>query len=369
MNRYVLAITVVFMLLFNGTTTEAQTPEQIAETTKASTVLLEMRDLTGRSTKGTGFFVGDNLIATNYHVINGINTGKAKLVEQGIRYDIEGVTATDKEHDLAIIKVETLNAPPLLLGDSDTVQQGETIYAVGNPRGLEGTFSSGEISSIRETGTSRIKDKVFQFTAAISRGSSGGAVVNRFGEVIGIVSETRDDGQSLNFAVPVNALKFLIVSSGEVGPFPNDKSMPGYNKDLPLPLIFLLIGIPTFLVIWFIPIVKLEHWSIAVWVTIGFSLTKMILTGTVRSESFPQGVKSLLSTPPPNDVAHALGCEKCILDLFAYMAKFPAYLLFIAALLGITNVAVKKFELNGFFSTFFVAFLIIMCEYALRLII
>ena len=368
-NRLVFTITLVVILLFYGKITEAQTPEQIAERTKASTVLLEMKDAMGRSTQGSGFFVGKNLVATNYHVINGVHIGKVKLVEQEIRYDIEGVTATDKDHDLAIIKVNTLNAPPLLLGDSDTVQQGQTIYAVGNPRGLEGTFSSGEISSIRERGTPQLKDRVFQFTAAISRGSSGGAVVNRWGEVIGIVSETRDDGQNLNFAVPVNTLKTLITRVGPVADFPNDKSSPGYKNDLPLLLIFLIISIPTFVAIWFLPNVKIEHWSIAVWVSIGFGITKMAFAGVVRSESFPAGIKSVFASPPPRDVAHALGCEKCILEVLAYAVNFPAYLVFLAILLGITNVAIKKFELNGFFSTFFVAFLIIIGEYAFRLIL
>lgn len=358
------------MLIQSGSIiTYAQTPEQIAQRTKESTVLLEMRDVMGRSTQGSGFFVGEGLVATNYHVINGAKTGTVKLVDQQRRYGIEGVTATDKDHDLAIIKVNTLNGPSLPLGDSDSVEQGQIIYAVGNPRGLEGTFSSGEISSIRKKGTARIKDKVFQFTAAISRGSSGGAVVNRWGEVIGIVSETRDDGQNLNFAIPVNTLKELILQVGPVTPFPDDASVPGLNKGLPLLLIFLMIGIPAFLIIWFLPMVKFEHWSVAVWVSIGFGLTKMILSGIVRSESFPIGVKSFLSAPPPENVAHALGCENCFLDLLAWIVRFPTYLVFIAVLLGITNVAVKKFELNGFFRTFFVAFLIIIGEHALHIII
>lgn len=76
MKRLILTITVVVILLFNGTITEAQPPEQIAEMTKASTVLLEMRDALGRSSQGSGFFIGQNLVATNYHVINGVNTVK-----------------------------------------------------------------------------------------------------------------------------------------------------------------------------------------------------------------------------------------------------------------------------------------------------
>ena len=205
----------LIFLCFGINVVNAQSPEIIAEKTKKSTVLLELKDANGRSSQGSGFFVGNRLVATNYHVINGKKTGTAKLVSKNSftrqkRHEIEGVVATDKKHDLAIVKVSTLNAPSLLLGNSDTVEIGEIVYAVGNPRGFEGTFSSGEISNILPKGTPRIQDEVLQFTAAISRGSSGGAVVNRQGEVIGIVSETRDDGQNLNFAIPVNTLTVLL---------------------------------------------------------------------------------------------------------------------------------------------------------------
>lgn len=140
------------------------------------------------------------------------------------RYEIEGTVATDNKHDLAIIKVRNLNTPPLPLGNSDNVRVGEIVYAVGNPRGFEGTFSSGEISNIQPRCSARIQGEVLQFTAAISRGSSGEAVVNRWGEVIGIVSETKDDGQNLNFAIPVNNLKTLLNQIGPVNPFPDQVS-------------------------------------------------------------------------------------------------------------------------------------------------
>lgn len=357
------------MLILSGLISEAQTPVQIAEQTKASTVLLEMKDVMGRSTQGSGFFIGDKLVATNFHVIDGAKTGTVKLVERLRIYEIEGVTAKDKDNDLAIVKVKTLNAPPLLLGNSDDVSVGEVVYAVGNPRGFEGTFSSGEISNIQKRGSSRIKGSVLQFTAAISSGSSGGAVVNREGKVIGIVSETVDDGQSLNFAVPVNALKKLLNQVGPVRPFPDESTSERKNNGLPLSVVFLLISIPTFAVIWFLPMVKFEHWWVAVGVAFSFGITKMIFAGIVRSGSFPNGVRAVLYAPPPKDVAHALGCEDCIVELMSYVIKFPSYLVFIAILLGVTNVAIKKFELNGFFTTFFVAFLIIIGEHTLRLII
>ncbi|MDE0088276.1 MAG: serine protease [Candidatus Poribacteria bacterium] len=347
----------------------AQSPNLIAPKTKASTVLLEMKGAGRSSSQGSGFFVGNELVATNYHVVNGAKTGTAKLVVKQKRFEIEGVVATDKNHDLAIVKVRGLNAPPLPLGNSDTVEEGEIVYAVGSPRGFEGTFSSGNISGIRSQGTPRIRDKVLQFTAAISRGSSGGPVVNRWGQVIGIVSETRDDGQNLNFAIPVNTLKSLLTQVGPVTPFPNDKSLPGIKKQMPYPIILLITSVTVFLIIWFLPMVKFEQWQVAVGVALGFGAIKTLLTAIVSSDSLPVGIKSFLASPPPTDIGHALDCKDCIVGLIFYVIKLPIYFIFIAFLLGITNVVVRKFELNGFFSTFFVALLIVMGEILLRLLL
>ena len=91
---------------------------------------------------GSGFFVRDNLIATK--------RGTAKLVGQFRIYTIEGVTATDKTNDLALLKVTVYGINPLPLGNSSDVKIGETVYVAGNPKGLEGTFSNGIISSRRD---------------------------------------------------------------------------------------------------------------------------------------------------------------------------------------------------------------------------
>ncbi len=357
------------LLCFGINVVVAQSPNIIAQKTKASTVLLEMKGSGGRSSQGSGFFVGDGLVATNYHVINGAKTGTAKLVVEQRRFDIEGAVATDKNHDLAIVKVRGLNAPPLLLGNSDNVAEGEIVYAAGNPRGFEGTFSSGNISSIRSQGTPRIRDKVLQFTAPISRGSSGGAVVNRWGQVIGIVSETRDDGQNLNFAIPVNTLKSLLRQVGPVTPFPDDVLSPGMRNQTAFPLILITMSVSVFLIIWFLPMVKIEQWQIAVGVALGFGAIKTMLTAIVRSDSFPAGLKSFLASAPPTDIGHALGRQECVVGLIFYVIKLPIYLVFIAFLFGITNVVVRKFELNGFFTTFFVALLVVMGEILLRLLL
>jgi hypothetical protein len=365
----------LILLCFGINVVNSQSPEIIAEKTKESTVLLELKDANDRSSQGSGFFVGNRLVATNYHVINGKKTGTAKLVSknsftQQKRHEIEGVVATDKKHDLAIVKVSTLNAPSLPLGNSDTVESGEIVYAVGNPRGFEGTFSSGEISNILPKGTPRIQDEVLQFTAAISRGSSGGAVVNRQGEVIGIVSETRDDGQNLNFAIPVNTLRVLLNQVGPVMPFPDEVLLKGMQSPLAYPLILLTMSIAAFVIIWFLPTVNIDQWSTAVGVALGFGAIKTLFTAIVRSASFPAGLKSyLLASEPPLNIGHALDCEDCIIDLISYVVKLPTYIVFVAFLLGITHIVVRKFELNGFFSTFFVALLIVMGEFLLRLLL
>ena len=209
--------TLIGIFLFcNITTAPAQTVPEIAEKALAATVHLEMKDSNGVTFGfGSGFFVRENLIATNYHVIKGAMYGTAKLVGKSTTYTIEGVTATDETNDLAILKVTASGIKPLLLGDSDIVRIGEAVYVAGNPKGLEGTFSSGIISSLRDTST---KERL-QMTAPISPGSSGGPVLNSKGEVIGISFLTLVGGQNLNFAISVNLLKELLDRSGTVMPF------------------------------------------------------------------------------------------------------------------------------------------------------
>ena len=165
---------------------------------------------------GSGFFVRDNLIATNYHVIEGAARGTAKLVGKFTTYTIEGVTATDKTNDLALLKVTAPGIKPLPLGNSTDVKIGETVYVAGNPKGLEGTFSNGIISSRRDKNT---KERL-QMTAPISPGSSGGPVLNSKGEVIGVsvAGHRALDAQNLNFAIPSRYLTELLTKSKPAKP-------------------------------------------------------------------------------------------------------------------------------------------------------
>ena len=213
--------TCLALFLFCGiTAANAQSPQQIAKKALASTVLLVMEDANGQPLSlGSGFFVRNGQVATNLHVVKGASRGYAKLVGQKTKYDIEGITAVDVERDLVILKISVPGAKAISLGDSDTVQVGAPIYAVGNPRGLEGTFSQGIISSIRKVGT----DKILQLTAPISPGSSGGPVLNDKGHVIGVSVATFRGGQNLNFAIPSNYLKKLMEQIGSVKPLSRAK--------------------------------------------------------------------------------------------------------------------------------------------------
>ena len=211
---------IIFLLFYTINPTSAQTTlpaEDIAEKALAATVYLEMKDSNDKTLGiGSGFFVKSNLIATNYHVIEGAAKGTAKLVGKNTTYEIEGVTATDKENDLVLLKVTAFGIKPLSLGDSDKLRIGETVYVAGNPKGLEGTFSDGIISSRRD----RLTRERLQMTAPISPGSSGGPVLNRKGEVVGVsyAGHRALDAQNLNFAIPSKYLMKLLKQSKSAKP-------------------------------------------------------------------------------------------------------------------------------------------------------
>ena len=185
-----------------------QTPQQIAQNALNSTVYLVTEKTGGMMSQGSGFFVHPGYIATNHHVIKNAKGAYVKLVGQETTYTIESIAATDEEHDLALLKISSTTVPALPVANSDTVKIGETIYVVGNPKRLEGTFSKGIVSAIRSYGT----NTWIQIDASISPGSSGGPVLNSSGQVIGVATAGHQDqdAQNLNFVVPSNYLKALL---------------------------------------------------------------------------------------------------------------------------------------------------------------
>lgn len=188
---------------------DALTPQEIASIALKSTVYLRVKTASGNY-YGSGFVVGKGLIATCEHVLDGMTSGTVEPVINETKYPVKEIIAIDEAHDLAILRVSDFAVPPLPLGDSDTVQIGETIYAAGNPKKWKGTFSTGVVNGIHPKGNHFISGKIFHISAPISPGSSGGPVLNNKGEVIGVVDGQEFDTQNLNFAVPVNHLKSLL---------------------------------------------------------------------------------------------------------------------------------------------------------------
>jgi hypothetical protein len=153
------------------------------------------------SGSGSGFIVTkDGRILTNFHVI--VHSKKATVrLANGDAYDNVNVLNVDKRKDIAFLKIDAVNLVPLKLGQSASVQIGDKLYTVGNPLGVfQNTLSEGLLSGIRQMDGY----KMFQLSAPISHGSSGSPVFSASGEVIGIVDATIDEGQNLNFAIPID---------------------------------------------------------------------------------------------------------------------------------------------------------------------
>jgi hypothetical protein len=182
----------------------------IAKAANGAIVTIVMANNDRLVARGTGFLVSeDGMIVTNYHVIE---TGNVAIVKfpDGTVLPVDGVLAADKSRDLAVIKIHGKTFLTLAMGNSDRIQVGEDVVAIGNPLGLELTVSNGIISGVRST--KELGGKFLQTTAPISPGSSGGPLFNMFGVVVGINSMYLEGGENLNFAIPVNDAKHLLTN-------------------------------------------------------------------------------------------------------------------------------------------------------------
>jgi len=171
---------------------------------------------------GSGVVVrADGLIVTNNHIVRGVKDCKVRLA--GGLLTTGMVLGTDPATDIAVIKVQGSNLPIVKWGDSDKIQVGEWVMAVGNPFGLEKTVTTGIVSAKGRQGLGLLPLEDFiQTDAAINPGNSGGALVNIDGELVGINSMifTQSGGsQGIGFAIPSNMVKKIadqIVQSGTI---------------------------------------------------------------------------------------------------------------------------------------------------------
>jgi S1-C subfamily serine protease len=161
---------------------------------------------------GSGFIVReDGLVVTCYHVIQNASAVEVRNKEIG-GYRVKGVVAVDRETDFAVLKIAAEDLPVVPLGDSGRVKLGEGVVAIGNPKGLAGTISAGLISQIREEDDFTI----LQTSAPVYPGNSGGPLLNKRGEVIGIVAARVDDGPTLGLVVPINYARKALQNNASV---------------------------------------------------------------------------------------------------------------------------------------------------------
>ncbi|NLW55763.1 MAG: PDZ domain-containing protein [Firmicutes bacterium] len=157
---------------------------------------------------GSGFIIReDGYIVTNYHVIENADQVTVNL-KGGKKYDAK-VIGSDRKYDLAILKIEAKGLPYLELGDSDKLEIGQWVVAIGNPYGLHETVTVGIISALNRSLSSRdAKDGyLIQTDAAINPGNSGGPLVDLNGKVIGINEAILSNAQNIGFAIPSKLLK------------------------------------------------------------------------------------------------------------------------------------------------------------------
>ena len=163
-----------------------------------------------QSSLGSGFIISeDGYILTNDHVVDGADEIKVKLSD-GREFNAE-VRGLDPKLDLALIKVEAKEELPVAkLGDSETIQVGEWVMAIGNPFGLEQTVTVGIVSAKGRVIGAGPYDDFIQTDASINPGNSGGPLFNVKGEVVGINTAIVAGGQGIGFAIPVNMAKQII---------------------------------------------------------------------------------------------------------------------------------------------------------------
>ncbi len=167
---------------------------------------------------GSGFIVSeDGYVATNNHVVEKADEIKVVLQGGDDSYQAE-VVGRDPETDLALLKIDVDRSLPVLeFGDSDELEVGEWVLAIGNPFGLDHTVTAGIISAMGRVIGAGPYDNFLQTDASINPGNSGGPLLNMDGEVVGINTAIVASGQGIGFAVPGNMAEEIITELKEHG--------------------------------------------------------------------------------------------------------------------------------------------------------
>lgn len=167
---------------------------------------------------GSGFLItSDGMIVTNSHVVDDTSASYTVIANDGKEYPAK-VLATDPNQDVAIVKIEGKDFPTLNFGDSNSLQIGQTVVAIGNSLGeFSNTVSRGIISGLQRNvtagsgfGDTEKLNNIIQTDAAINPGNSGGPLLDVNGQVIGINVAMAQDAQNIGFAIPSNQVKKIV---------------------------------------------------------------------------------------------------------------------------------------------------------------
>ncbi|MCR5485135.1 MAG: trypsin-like peptidase domain-containing protein [Clostridiales bacterium] len=214
----------------SGSTT-ALAPSQIAEKVKPSVVgiIVYSKNSGSISSQGSGIIWKEDsthtytYIITCAHVISGTDTCTVQT-ENGTQYDGD-IVGADSKTDLGVIRIKATGLPAAEFGDSSALKVGDPIYAIGNPGGTEffGSFTSGVVSAIDRSVESTYTMECIQHDAAINPGNSGGALVNCYGQVVGINSLkiVNTEYEGMGFAIPVKTASSVVTALAKYGYVPN----------------------------------------------------------------------------------------------------------------------------------------------------
>lgn len=200
--KYLLLFSLPFFLFTDNTYAQTLTADQVySKTNKAIVTIYTFDNNDNPISQGSGVVLNQKgWVVTNYHVYKGASKLVVKHGNKIIAYS--SIISSDAEKDILILKIADHSFSSIPIGNSDLLKVGQKIYAIGSPKGFENTISEGIISGLRSN--KEKTEKFIQISAAISPGSSGGAVINTKGELIAITTLTVTKGQNLNFAIPVN---------------------------------------------------------------------------------------------------------------------------------------------------------------------
>jgi len=172
-----------------------------------------------RHALGSGFLIrADGYLVTNNHVVEGASDIKVKLSD-GREFPAT-VVGRDPQTDLALLKIAAAGLPVLSLGDSDALEVGQPVMAIGNPFGLEGTVTTGIVSAKGRVIGEGPYDDFIQTDASINPGNSGGPLVNAAGDVVGIntaIASQSGGSVGIGFAIPINEAKGILLQLAATG--------------------------------------------------------------------------------------------------------------------------------------------------------